>query len=242
MELKTSSPKAGGLSPSDCDSDPEDKEISDDDDDRNHKHRRRETGSQSSERDPLEQGLTRPYRKRNKPFENGHPYSESYSQPSETWKNYNVAPLEKDFSAKFDKRRPGRGRGREHGSWSQRDSRFSSADIASRMVQPGYVPPSLFAGRGLPDVSNTHSASWSTFGLIPGIPNGGLDTLHSFGFQGTLRPTTNPSLSIGIPHQRCRDFEERGFCLRGDVCPMEHGVNRIVVEDVQVCKDRKSVV
>ncbi|KAJ6961011.1 hypothetical protein NC652_000020 [Populus alba x Populus x berolinensis] len=39
---------------------------------------------------------------------------------------------------------------------------------------------------------------------------------------------------MGIPHQRCRDFEERGFCLRGDMCPLEHCVNRIVVEDVQI--------
>uniref|UniRef100_A0A5B6ZDS3 Putative zinc finger CCCH domain-containing protein 41 n=1 Tax=Davidia involucrata TaxID=16924 RepID=A0A5B6ZDS3_DAVIN len=263
MELEVSSLKAVGLSPSDCVSDPEDKEISDDDDDdRNHKHRRRETRSQSLERDALEQVLTRrPYRKRNKPFDNGRPYRENDSQSSETWKTYNITPLEKDLSAKFDKRRsvlatfprapsdlnqririnqslsgehgPVRGRGRESGSWSQRDSRFSSVDFASQMVQQVSIPPSLFAGRGLPNVSNAQSASWSAFGLIPGIPNGGLDTLHSLGLQGTLRPPINPSLNMGISRQRCRDFEERGFCLRGDMCPMEHGLNRIVVEDVQ---------
>uniref|UniRef100_A0A5B6ZEI2 Putative zinc finger CCCH domain-containing protein 41 n=1 Tax=Davidia involucrata TaxID=16924 RepID=A0A5B6ZEI2_DAVIN len=263
MELEVSSLKAVGLSPSDCVSDPEDKEISDDDDDdRNHKHRRQETRSQSLERDALEQVLTRrPYRKRNKPFDNGRPYRENDSQSSETWKTYNITPLEKDLSAKFDKRRsvlatfprapsdlnqririnqplsgelgPGRGRGRESGSWNQRDSRFSFVDSSAHMVQQGSVPPSLFAGRGLPNVSNAQNASWSAFGLIPGIPNGGLDTLHSLGLQGTLRPAINSSLNMGIPRQRCRDFEERGFCLRGDMCPMEHGVNRIVVEDVQ---------
>ncbi|KAH7294351.1 hypothetical protein KP509_28G067800 [Ceratopteris richardii] len=31
----------------------------------------------------------------------------------------------------------------------------------------------------------------------------------------------------------CPDFEERGYCLRGDLCPMEHGANRIVVADFQ---------
>ncbi|KAA8530207.1 hypothetical protein F0562_004916 [Nyssa sinensis] len=262
MELEISSPKAGGLSPSDCVSHPEEKEISDDDDDdRNHKHRRRETQSQSLERDASEQVLTRPYRKKNKPFENRYPYRENDSQSSETWKNYNIAHLDKDLSEKFDKRRPGfttfprapsdlnqririnqsssgelghgRGRGRESGSWSQRDSRFSSVDIASQMVQQGSIPPSMFAGRGLPNVTNAQTASWSAFALIPGIPNGGLDTLRSLGLQGSLRPPINPSLNMGIPRQRCRDFEERGFCLRGDMCPMEHGVNRIVVEDVQ---------
>ncbi|GMP30260.1 hypothetical protein CsSME_00005006 [Camellia sinensis var. sinensis] len=256
MELEVSSPKARGLSPSDCVSDPEEQEISDDDDDdRNHKHRRRETRSQSLERDAMEQVLIRPYRKRNKPFENGHPYRENDSQSSETWKSYNMSPLEKDLSAKFDKRRPGfttfprapnrvnqsfsaelgpgRGGGRESGSWSQRDPRFISIDIASQMVPQGSVAPSLFPGRGLPNVSNSQNASWSAFGLIPGMPNGGMDTLHSLGLQGTLRPSISPSLNIGLPRQRCRDFEERGFCLRGDMCPMEHGVNRIVVEDVQ---------
>ncbi|KAG6720011.1 hypothetical protein I3842_03G037100 [Carya illinoinensis] len=248
MELKVSSPKPVGLSPSDCVSDPEEKEVSDDDDDdRNHKHRRRETRSQSLERDALEHVITRPYRKRNKPYENGHPFRENESQTSE-----------KDLSSKFERRRqgltsraplglnhrfrgnetfsgagPGRGRGWDSGTWNQRDSRFSSVDLASQMVQQGSIPSNLYNGRGLPNVSNAQGASWNAFGLITGLPTGGLETLHSIGLQGTLRPSINSSMNMGIPRQRCRDFEERGFCLRGDMCPMEHGVNRIVIEDVQ---------
>ena len=256
MELRVSSPTAGGLSPSDCASDRDEKEISDDDDDdRNHKHRRRETRSQYLERDALEQVVIRPFRKRNKPFENGHPYRENDSRSGETWKSYNMTHLEKDLPVKSEKRRPGsatfsraqnriyqsfsaqlgssRGRGRESGSWSQSDPRFSSVNIAPQMFPQGSVHPSMFGGRGLPNVSNSQSASRSAFGLIPGLPNGGLDTIHSLGLQGTLGSSMGP-LNIGIPRQRCRDFEERGFCLRGDMCPMEHGVNRIVVEDVQV--------
>ncbi|OMO69372.1 hypothetical protein COLO4_29094 [Corchorus olitorius] len=254
MELKVSSPKPGGLSPPDCASDPEEKEVSDeDDDDRNHKHRRRETRSQSLERDSMDPVFARPYRKRNKPFENGHPFRGNESQAG----GYNSLPLDKELTSKFDRRRPGvaslprgirshqafsgdsgpgRGRGRD-GFWNQRDSRFNSVDIASQMVQPGSIAPGLFAGRGMPNVSNAQSPSWSPFGLVPGIPpgipNGGLDALHPIGLQGALRPPMNSSLNMGIPRQRCRDFEERGFCLRGDMCPMEHGVNRIVVEDVQ---------
>lgn len=250
MELKASSPKAAGLSPPDSVSDPEEKEVSDDDDDdRNHKHRRRETRSQSLEIDALERVITRPYRKHNKPFENGHPFRENESQASE-----------KDLSSKFERRRlgltslprspldlnqrfrgnqafsgagPGRGRGRDSGSWNQRDSRFGSVDIASQMVQQGSIPPNLYNGIGLPNVSNAQSGSWNAFGLIAGLPSGGLDTLHSIGLQGPLGPPINSSMNMGIPRQRCRDFEERGFCLRGDMCPMEHGVNRIVIEDVQ---------
>ncbi|MBA0726253.1 hypothetical protein Golax_002095 [Gossypium laxum] len=262
MELKVSSPKLGGLSPPGCASDPEEKEVSDeDDDDRNHKHRRRETRSQSLETDSMDPAFTKSYRKRNKFFENGQPFRENESQAGETWKSNNSLPLDKDLTSKFDRRRPGlaslprgyvdvnqrvrsnqpfsgdsgpgRGRGRDNSSWNQRDSRFNSIDIASQMVHPGSVAPSLFAGRGLPNVSNAQSPSWGAFGMMPGIPNGGLDTLHPIGLPGVLRPPMNSSLNMGIPRQRCRDFEERGFCLRGDMCPMEHGVNRIVIEDVQ---------
>ncbi|TYI75220.1 hypothetical protein E1A91_D07G259600v1 [Gossypium mustelinum] len=248
MELKASSPKLGGLSPPAYVSGPEDKEISDEeDDDRNHKHRRRDTRSQSLETDFVDPAFTRPYKKHNKPFENGHPIRGNESRAGETWKNYNGLPLDKDLTSKFGRRRPGfrlnqtfsgdygpgRARGRDNSSWKQCDPRFSSVDIASQIVQPGSVAPSLFAGRGLPNVSNAQSSSWTAFGLMPGIPNGGLDTLHPIGLQGALRPPMNSSLNMGIPRQRCRDFEERGFCLRGDMCPMEHGVNRIVVEDVQ---------
>ncbi|KAK6155215.1 hypothetical protein DH2020_009463 [Rehmannia glutinosa] len=262
MELKVS-PEKPGFSSSDLASDPEDKEISegeDEDDDRNHKHRRREAHSQSLEGDSLDQGFTRPYRKRNRPFENGYSYREGDSQASETWRNYNIAS-DREFPSRFEKRRsnqasfskapvelhqrirgnqtvpgevgPVRGRGREPIPWGIRDSRLGLVDVSSQIVQPGYVPSALFGGRGLPNVSNAQSTPWNAFGLVPGIPNGGLDSLHPLGLQGALRPAISPPLNIGIPRQRCRDFEERGFCLRGDMCPMEHGVNRIVVEDVQ---------
>ncbi|XP_031094352.1 zinc finger CCCH domain-containing protein 41 [Ipomoea triloba] len=249
MELKVSSPKLV-LSSSDCNSGPEEKEISeDDDDDRNHKHRRRETHSESVETDPFESVLTRPYRKRNKPIGNGHLYKDSES-----------ASFEKEQSVQFEKKRGmnsfsrpqhdsnlrirsnqslsgepglGRARGREPGIWGQRDSRFNPNDIASQMAQQVPVPPGLFAGRGLPNVSNTLSSPWSSFGMIPRMPITGLDPLHPLGLQGALRTPMNPTIGMGIPRQRCKDFEERGFCLRGDMCPMEHGMNRIVIEDVQ---------
>ncbi|KAE8697452.1 COPII coat assembly protein sec16-like [Hibiscus syriacus] len=244
MELKASSPTLGGSSYY-CFSDPEEKEVSDEDD-HNHKHRRRDRHPQSLERDSMDPLFTRPYRKHKKPFEHGHPVRENESQAGEAWKNCNGLPPENDFTSKFDRRHPriwsnqtfsgdsgpGRGRGRDNSSWNQHDYRFNLVNMASQMVLPGSVAPSFFAGRGLPNVSSAQSPSWSVFGLMPGIPNGSLDALHPLGLQGVLRPPTNSSLNRGIPVQRCKDFEERGFCLRGDMCPMEHGVNRIIVEDV----------
>ncbi|KAL3629192.1 hypothetical protein CASFOL_026414 [Castilleja foliolosa] len=251
MELRTS-PEKPGFSSSDLASDPDDKEISegeDEDNDRNHKHRKRETHSQSLEGDSYDQGLRRPYRKRNRPFENGD------TKAGETWRNHNSSS-DSGFPSRFEKRRsnqgsfskaplelhqrirgnlslpgeagPAWGRGREPIPWGIRDSRLGFVNVPSQVIQPA-----MYAGRGFPNVPNAQSAPWNAFGLVPGVPNGGLDPLHPLGIAGALRPAITPPLNIGIPIRRCRDFEERGFCLRGDMCPMEHGVNRIVVDDVQ---------
>lgn len=149
-------------------------------------------------------------------------------------------PLHNDLGPRFDLSssvgRPiGRGRGRSTVLWSQHDSRFNphdALDFASQMASQGPGHPSLFVGTGLPSAASTQGSSWGGFGFIPGMSNGIMDPLNPLGLQGALGPTINP-LNLGMPRQRCRDFEERGFCLRGDMCPMEHGLNRIVVEDVQ---------
>ncbi|KAJ6795542.1 zinc finger CCCH domain-containing protein 27 [Iris pallida] len=142
-----------------------------------------------------------------------------------------------DLSACVGRLPAGRGRGRSAVSWSQHDSRFSNPldtlDYASRMASHGSGHPNLFGGAGFPSAASAQNTSWSGFGFIPGMANGILDPIHPLGLNGALRPTIAPPLNLGIPRQRCRDFEERGFCLRGDMCPMEHGLNRIVVEDVQ---------
>lgn len=129
----------------------------------------------------------------------------------------------------------GRGRGRGLAGRSQHDSRFNSMeslDFTSHMASQRPVHPSLFVGSGLQGTGSSQNASWGSYGFIHGMSNGIMDPLHPLGLQPTFRPTLNP-MNIGMPRQRCRDFEERGFCLRGDMCPMEHGLNRIVVEDVQ---------
>ncbi|CAH2045146.1 unnamed protein product [Thlaspi arvense] len=229
MELSVSSPKESVLSPPDCMSDPEEHEISEEeDDDRNHKHRRKEERrSQSLEQDSSDQVFSRPYKKNYRHFDNGNTSGEHEKRSLGSSSAQRV---------QFDNQRarsnpmfsrdtgPGRGRG-NYGPWTQRDSRFNPVDLSSHMV------PGMFGGRGLAGVSAAQSAPWPAFGMLPGGLNGGLDAFHHL--QGSLRPPLNASLNMGIPRQRCRDFEERGFCLRGDMCPMEHGINRIVVDDVQ---------
>ncbi|XP_047334053.1 zinc finger CCCH domain-containing protein 41 [Impatiens glandulifera] len=221
MELRVSSPSTAAISSSKRASDHDEKEISDDDDDdRNHKHRRREMQSQSLVRGEPEHVLSRPFRKKN------------YTQPTENWRRRPTGstthaqnPFRTTNHAFSTELGTGRGRNRDSSSWNTRDPRFNKIDLASQMIPQGMIPPGLSSGRGL------GNPSWNAFGLVPGMPNPGLDGLHHP--FGILRPPLNPSLNMAIPVQRCRDFEEQGFCLRGDMCPMEHGINRIVIEDVQ---------
>lgn len=50
--------------------------------------------------------------------------------------------------------------------------------------------------------------------------------------------TDNGSASGSTFHpkasKRCRDYDERGYCMRGDYCPFDHGNDPLIVEDVSV--------
>eukprot|EP01018_Ginkgo_biloba_P039146 Gb_08836 [translate_table: standard] len=133
-----------------------------------------------------------------------------------------------------------RGRGLNTGPWASHDSRFTSfetVDFPSAMPPLRPVATNLYSARGILNRVNPANQSWVAFGPIPGIANGGLEHPHLLhtGLQGGRGLSLNATIGIGMGmgRPRCRDFEERGFCLRGDMCPMEHGANRIVVEDVQ---------
>ncbi|CAO2042059.1 unnamed protein product [Urochloa humidicola] len=224
--------------------DTEDFEISDDDDDdRNHKHRKREAKPQSDD-NAEEQHPGISIKKRSRVSGNGQPFGGAGSQ----------GEARKDFVPKFKRRpgagahsraprvnqsfranssasasaRPPRGRGRNGAPWTQHDPRFNTHDMmdfASQMAPQGPpAHPGLFMGAALPN---------GPYGFMPGMPHGILDPIHPLGMQGPIQPAVSPLIDLGMPRQRCRDFEERGFCLRGDMCPMEHGVNRIVVDDMQ---------
>lgn len=251
MEARVSSQNLGILA-SDLLSDTGKKETSEGEDgdvDRNHKHRKRAAHSQSLNRDSLAQFFIRPYRKRSKPFENGYcDKGDDMTSGRELLPRFerrrpNQAPFSRahmDFNQKISNNQPlpreahaVRSRGKELGAWVPHDYRLGSVDLTSHMFPLGPVPSGLVAGKGMPNIANAQSLSWNAFGLLPGPPYGGLDALHSCGLQAALRPSISPSLNIGIPRKHCRDFEELGFCLRGDLCPMEHGVNRIIIDDVQ---------
>ncbi|XP_041842836.1 RNA-binding protein 26 isoform X2 [Melanotaenia boesemani] len=50
-------------------------------------------------------------------------------------------------------------------------------------------------------------------------------------------PVDHGPFNRGPPPQqrkRCRDYDEKGFCMRGDMCPFDHGSDPVVVEDVNL--------
>uniref|UniRef100_A0A0D9W4B7 C3H1-type domain-containing protein n=1 Tax=Leersia perrieri TaxID=77586 RepID=A0A0D9W4B7_9ORYZ len=229
--------------------DNEDFEFSDDDDDdRNHKHRKREVRPQSFDEN-VEQSPGGPLKKRHRVSGGADSHGEAQKDFLPKFKRrpgtgvHSRGPrvnqsFRSDSSASAAVRPPmTRGRGRNGAPWTQHDPRFNTLDMidfASQMASQGPpTHPSLFMGAPLPSGGSAQNGSWGPYGFIPGMPNGMLDPMHPLGMQGPIQPAISPLIDLGMPLQRCRDFEERGFCLRGDMCPMEHGLNRIVVEDVQ---------
>ncbi|CAO3622221.1 unnamed protein product [Cunninghamella blakesleeana] len=48
--------------------------------------------------------------------------------------------------------------------------------------------------------------------------------------QTNERPSIIGRLGPRRPRNRCFDYDEKGYCVRGDFCPYEHGDDRIVME------------
>ncbi|XP_017772028.1 PREDICTED: RNA-binding protein 26 isoform X2 [Nicrophorus vespilloides] len=48
-------------------------------------------------------------------------------------------------------------------------------------------------------------------------------------------PPANRPPGVPLPSvdgsRRCRDYDEKGFCMRGEMCPYDHGVDPVVLED-----------
>ncbi|XP_077293193.1 zinc finger protein swm isoform X2 [Arctopsyche grandis] len=43
--------------------------------------------------------------------------------------------------------------------------------------------------------------------------------------------TTLAGIFAPTQKKRCRDFDEKGFCMRGDLCQFDHGIDPVVLED-----------
>lgn len=52
------------------------------------------------------------------------------------------------------------------------------------------------------------------------------------GSRGGMRGGRGGSgMNRGQNKPQCRDYNEKGFCMRGDMCPFDHGMDRIIVDE-----------
>lgn len=47
---------------------------------------------------------------------------------------------------------------------------------------------------------------------------------------------TNNQVTLFPIKRRCRDFDEKGYCMRGDLCPYDHGTDPVVLEDIALSR------
>ncbi|GAA5807906.1 hypothetical protein MFLAVUS_001286 [Mucor flavus] len=61
--------------------------------------------------------------------------------------------------------------------------------------------------------------------------NGHFDNNRGRGNGGRGRGGSVRGMGRGQNRPQCRDYNEKGFCMRGDMCPYDHGMDRIIVDE-----------
>ncbi|KAM6943433.1 RNA-binding protein 26 [Xenentodon cancila] len=77
----------------------------------------------------------------------------------------------------------------------------------------------------------------STITVIAPTHHHSNNTTESWSDFRPEHPVDRAPFNRGPPPQqrkRCRDYDEKGFCMRGDMCPFDHGSDPVVVEDVNL--------
>ncbi|XP_061608149.1 RNA-binding protein 27 isoform X1 [Phyllopteryx taeniolatus] len=134
----------------------------------------------------------------------------------------------------------GKSRGRDFKSKfevERKDADGYNSSMPGRPQQPPQLTSPL-----LP--TPLHPFSSTTGGPGPGgiplathahMPDGTTDSWSSYYGKprkdGVCKPFSNKNPSR---KQRCRDYDEKGFCVRGDLCPFDHGNDPLIVDDVNL--------
>ncbi|XP_061597266.1 RNA-binding protein 26 isoform X2 [Cololabis saira] len=77
----------------------------------------------------------------------------------------------------------------------------------------------------------------STITVIAPTHHHSNNTTESWSDFRSEHPVDRAPFNRGPPppqRKRCRDYDEKGFCMRGDMCPFDHGSDPVVVEDVNL--------
>ncbi|XP_073680351.1 RNA-binding protein 27 isoform X3 [Garra rufa] len=108
----------------------------------------------------------------------------------------------------------------------------SSAHMGNPHHQQTHPPPLLplplpqhqFPSSGSPAIPNAVTV------VAPAhLPDSTTESWSTYFTNHTDGKTFNKSNTL---KHRCRDYDEKGFCIRGDLCPFDHGNDPLIVDDV----------
>ncbi|KAG0330808.1 hypothetical protein BG000_011447, partial [Podila horticola] len=127
---------------------------------------------------------------------------------------------------------------------SGRSSDFGSNDSDRRTARQPYHPqkdvrPGFNNGNSINDLRQQWNSNGNNGPQHPSSRNQFHDRAQWGGRGGRGGGTSSLGYGQDRPkRQRCRDYDEpsiveKGFCMRGDLCPYDHGEDRIVVDDTQ---------
>ncbi|XP_012539229.1 RNA-binding protein 26 isoform X3 [Monomorium pharaonis] len=134
-------------------------------------------------------------------------------------------PDNRDHRARFRNRSPTplRSRSRSRSLERKKSDRFERIEVdrIDRIEgSPGGGTPTQDSNHGDVDMrlSTTSQSIQSVVAVASSIPNNQTSSFQ----QQTKR--------------RCRDFDEKGYCMRGDLCPYDHGTDPVILEDVALSR------
>ncbi|KAJ1557810.1 RNA-binding protein 27, partial [Nowakowskiella sp. JEL0078] len=111
-----------------------------------------------------------------------------------------------------------------------RAARIANTDNYNQVAQS--YPTRVY----VPQSARGYLASGNDWNMPLGGQNGSSqyqgDRGRSNGYQRRGRSDYRSGRNYTSRQQRCHDYDEKGYCLRGDSCPYDHGTDRIVVDDM----------
>ncbi|XP_029354260.1 RNA-binding protein 26 isoform X5 [Echeneis naucrates] len=156
--------------------------------------------------------------------------SRSYSRSrSRSWSKDRIRDRDRDRSRTHSRTRS-RSRSRDSGKLKYDHDRpdrseggdgYNAAALATTATTSHFPVPTLS----------------STITVIAPTHHHSNNTTESWSDFRPEHPVDRGPFTRGPPSQqrkRCRDYDEKGFCMRGDMCPFDHGSDPVVVEDVNL--------
>ncbi|XP_043515161.1 RNA-binding protein 26 isoform X4 [Frieseomelitta varia] len=184
---------------------------------------RRRSRSREHIRRDRERDRSRPWRNESPPNTRRHDRRRSRSRSTSPIRpRIRDGPDNRDHRARFRNRSPTplRSRSRSRSLDRKKIDRTERMDVdrTERIDgSPGGGTPTQDSNHGDVDMrlSTTSQSIQSVVAVASNVPN------SQPGFQAK---------------RRCRDFDEKGYCMRGDLCPYDHGTDPVVLEDVALSR------